>query len=230
MQEQLYHRTVLLLVLACLAAAGLWPLGARGQDGYRVEIVAAAPAGIADGIAKSLAVPGARLVTGDGKTVAELWLRNQIPLKAGAGEGYSALAEGTLVGVLNFPQGGADFRGQNIPAGAYTLRYEHIPQDGNHLGASPEPDFLLLCPAAEDKNPDAAFDFDNLVELSRHATKTNHPGPLMLLPPAGGAEFPGMARNDLGYVALRLKTSAKLAGSETVRDFPVALTLVGRAE
>ncbi|MBI3934780.1 MAG: hypothetical protein HY316_08805 [Acidobacteria bacterium] len=216
--------------LVCAVLAGLWAAPLLAQDGYRMERVEAAPVGIAESVEKALSSQGARLLRGDGRTVAELWLRKEVPLKAtAAGAGYGALAEGTLVGVLRFPDGGSDFRGQSIAPGTYTLRYARIPQDGNHLGAAPEPDFLLLCPAAEDRDLDAAIDFESLMELSRPATGTNHPGPLMLQPIATG-DFPGDQRNDLGHVALRLKTSAKPAGSQAAQNFPLALTLVGRAE
>jgi hypothetical protein len=60
------------------------------------------------------------------------------------------------------------------------VRYELIPDDGNHLGVSPNRDFLLLVPVALDPNPGALFKFDELVQMSRKATGTNHPGPLSL--------------------------------------------------
>lgn len=213
-----------------MAIGCLWSAIGVAQDGYRMQTIAVAPEGLADAVAKALAPAGAQLLSKNGKTIAELWLRREIPLKATAAvAGYGALREGTLVGVVRFPEGGSDFRGQAISAGTYTLRYEQIPQDGNHMGASPEQDFLLLCPAAEDQNLEATFDFESLVELSRHATRTNHPGPLMLLP-ASADEFPGIERNDLGHVALRMKTSAKANGPGASVDLPLALVLVGKAE
>jgi len=219
------------MVLVCLAAGCWWPAIGHAQDDYRAERVASKPSGIADSIAKALAPEGARLLTDEGKTIAEVWLRQEIPLKANAAEaGYGALGEGTLVGVLRLSEGGSDFRGQTIASGIYTLRYEHIPQDGNHLGAAPSADFLLLCPAGEDQDLDATFDFESLVELSRHATGTNHPGPLMLMRLSGAAEFPGVEQNDLGHLALRMKTSARATTWDQSQDFALALTLVGIAE
>jgi hypothetical protein len=47
---------------------------------------------------------------------------------------------------VHFLHAAADFRGQQVPVGFYTLRYALIPDDGNHLGVSPNPDFLLLIP------------------------------------------------------------------------------------
>ena len=170
-----------------------------------------------------------------GETIGDLWLRREVPLQAeAAGSDYGALAEGTLVGALRFPKGGSDFRGQPIPAGVYTLRYARIPEDGNHLGAAPESHFLLLCPAAADRDLNAAFDFQSVVALSREAAGTGHPAPLMLLRPQeqteGQTEFPGIQQGESGTVALRVKTRGKSAGSASVRDFPLALVLIGKAD
>lgn len=222
------------LLALLFAGAGLGALGtatAFGQQGYRVEEVGTAAPGVAEAIGKALQPQGARLVSSEGKTIAELWLRTSLPLQGSVREAsYGALAEGTLVGVLNFPQGGSDFRGQTIQQGAYTLRYERLPQDGNHLGAAPESHFLLLCPAAADQQLDASFNFDSLAELSRQASRTNHPAPLMLMTVSGTGEFPGIERNDLGHVALRVRPSAQEPGSLTPQDFPIAIVLVGKAE
>jgi len=233
MRDRTRNRLVALL-LSCVALSGLRaaPGSAQAeQEDFRLETLQAAPTGLAEGIAKALQPAGTRLLSGERKTIAELWLRKEVPLKATAIEvGYGALAEGTLVGALNFPEGGSDFRGQTIPPGVYTLRYERIPQDGNHLGAAPESNFLLLCPAAADHDLDATFGFESLVELSRKASGTNHPAPLMLMTPSGEGEFPGIETNGLGHVALRMKTSAKAATWENADEFPLAVVLVGKAE
>ena len=60
----------------------------------------------------------------------------------------------------------SDFRGQAVPGRHYTLRYQLLPQDANHLGVSPNPDFLLAIPVASDTKPDAVYPFDKLVALS----------------------------------------------------------------
>jgi hypothetical protein len=222
------------LLLSCVALSGLGaaPGSAQAeQEGFRVETLQAAPAGLAEGITKALQPTGTRLLSGEGKIIAEVWLRKDVSLKANVVEaGYGALAEGTLVGLLNFPQGGSDFRGQAIKSGAYTLRFERIPQDGNHLGAAPESNFLLLCPAAEDQQLDATFNLASLVALSRQASGTNHPAPLMLMTVSLEGESPGIERNDLGHVALRMKTSAKAMTWDEAKEFPLALVLVGKAE
>ena len=120
----------------------------------------------------------------DGKPFCQIWLRKGLPTQAkkeATGAVYPQLTESTLVGVISFPQGSADYRGQAIAAGTYTLRYELIPSDGNHLGVSPNPDFLLLIPAGSDGDPNAVYKFDELVNLSRKATGTHHPAPLSMV-------------------------------------------------
>jgi len=41
-----------------------------------------------------------------------------------------------------------------------------MPNDGNHLGAAPNRDFLLVVPAASDGDPSATFKFQELVTMS----------------------------------------------------------------
>lgn len=213
------------------AGNGFWTPPGRAQQpsAYRLENIPSPPAGISESIAQALQPQGVRLVGPGGKIIGELWLRATIPLKPNAA-GYSALSEGTLVGVLHLPQGGSDFRGQPIPPGIYTLRYERIPEDGNHLGAAPQSHFLLLCPGGSDSALDAALDFDSLMTLSRQTTGTNHPAPLMLLPVPDRAAFPAIEGNDLGHIALRAQSLGKPSDSASTKDFALALVLVGKAE
>lgn len=74
----------------------------------------------------------------------------------------------------------SDFRGQSIAAGIYTLRYELLPQDGNHMGVAPNPDFLLASPAADDSRPEQLYVPRKLVALSAKATSTGHPAVIAL--------------------------------------------------
>ncbi len=59
--------------------------------------------------------------------------------------------------MVRFPQGMSDYRGQSLPPGVYTLRYQLLPQDGNHMGVAPNPDFLLASPAASDSRPEQSY-------------------------------------------------------------------------
>jgi hypothetical protein len=168
-------RTRVIAVLLFVSIAGLSFVVA--QAGKIETVGPVTDSGVADAVKKALDTKGYRVLLDDGSVACEIWLRNKIPAqpkKDSAGALYPQLAESTLVGVISFPQATTDYRGQNIPKGTYTLRYELIPNDGNHLGVAPNRDFVLMVPATSDDNPDATFKFDELVSLSRKATQTAH--------------------------------------------------------
>jgi hypothetical protein len=176
-------------------------------------------------VVKILDSQGQRLKLADGSTICDIWLRKSVPAQAKKQSEallYPELSESTLVGVILFPQATADFRGQRIPAGNYTLRYELIPDDGNHLGVSPSRDFLLLVPAALDPDPAAAFKFDELVQMSRKATGTNHPGPLSLTQASGSTTALTRDADDHWIFSGALKL-------DSGKELPFALVVKGTA-
>ncbi|HET9308568.1 MAG TPA: hypothetical protein VFO46_21305 [Candidatus Sulfotelmatobacter sp.] len=178
-------------------------------------------------VRESLNDKGYRLTLDDPKPACELWLRKSIPAAAKKGPeaaAYPQLAESTLVGVVHFFQAAADFRGHQVPAGFYTLRYALIPDDGNHLGVSPNPDFLLLIPAQSDSDPSAAFKFQELVTMSARTGGTKHPSPLSL-PPADKPSTGTVARDDQDHWIF--SASLKLASGE---EIPFALIVKGIAQ
>jgi hypothetical protein len=133
-------------------------------------------------------------ITLDGGWTAEFWFAKQLKTAAKNVPGalYSELTNAEFAGVVNLPKGMADFRGQAIPAGVYTLRYQLLPQDGNHMGVAPNPDFLLAIPLASDPNPEQGYLYKKLVALSAKATGTNHPAVIALDTPGD----PGSAVGD----------------------------------
>jgi hypothetical protein len=116
-------------------------------------------------------------VTLDEAWTAELWFARTLPTpsKDSPGALYPELTNGQFIAVVNFVKGFSDSRGQPIPPGLYTLRYQYLPQDANHMGVSPNPDFLLAIPLADDPNPAATLPFKRLVALSVKSTGTAHP-------------------------------------------------------
>jgi hypothetical protein len=168
---------------------------------------------------------GYRLTLDDGSTVADVWLRKSIP-SSGAKEAegilFPEIAPSTLIGVISFPKPAADFRGQQIKPGFYDLRYELIPNDGNHLGVSPSRDFVLLTSPASDADPAAQFKFDELVSLSRKATGTNHPGPLSLV--QADSNTPALSHDDQDHWVFSFKIPV---GSE---EIPMGLIVKGTAQ
>lgn len=138
-------------------------------------------AGASDSLKQAVEAKGYR-VTLDGGWTADFWFAKQLKATAKdvSGALYPDLANAEFVGVVNLPKGMTDFRGQAIPAGAYTLRYQLLPQDGNHMGVAPNPDFLLAIPAGSDPNPEQSYLYKKLVALSAKTTGTNHPAVIAL--------------------------------------------------
>jgi len=171
------QRVPTLLAVIVLAAVGL-----RSPAKAQIQRTRALSAtGASDELKHAVEDKGYRVTLNDGWT-AEFWFAKQLKTaqKDVPGALYPELANAEFVGVVNLPKGMTDFRGQAIPAGAYTLRYQLLPQDGNHMGVSPNPDFLLAIPVASDADPEPRYLYKKLVALSAKTTSTNHPAVIAL--------------------------------------------------
>lgn len=182
---------------------------------------------VSEAVRQTLDAKGYRLTLDDSKPACEIWLRKSVPAQSKKEPDsvvYPQLAESTLVGVAHFPERAADFRGHPIPAGFYTLRYELMPDDGNHLGVAPNRDFLLLVPAQSDSDPSASFKYPDLIALSARTAGTKHPSPLSLAP-ADKAGSGTVAKDDQDHwifsAALKLDSGS---------DLPLALVVKGTAQ
>lgn len=214
-----------LLTLTCFCAAQKDKSSQAAVVG-KIESITTAPEGVSASVLKELADKGYRVLLDDGSVACEIWLRKSVPAQAKPetpGSGYPQLAVSTLVAVINFPQASTDYRGQAIKSGTYTLRYALQPDDGNHMGTSPTRDFLLLVPASSDSDPKATFKFAELVEMSRKATGTKHPGVLNLVEPSGG-NAPAVTRDDEEHWIFSAGTKLD-SGS----DLSIALVVKGTA-
>jgi hypothetical protein len=145
--------------------------------------------------------PGALRVTAEGKTLAEFWLRSEVPVKETPSEElgvtFGQLAQGTLLGVVRLEASWSDYKDSPIPAGVYTLRYAVEPADGNHMGVSLYRDFLLLIPASDDATVEVSWSPDELVGQSLASTGTPHPAVLALFPIWEEPSEPGLVRNEM---------------------------------
>ncbi len=175
---------------------------APAQETYKAELLkSAAPDDIAEPIKKDLADSGVRVLNGQGKPFAEIWLRKGIPAsgKLDGAKGviqFPVIAEGELLGVVKFIAEGHDFRDQSIPPGVYTLRYGLQPVNGDHLGVSPFRDYGLLLPASKDVDL-ALLARKKLETQSAETTGASHPAVLMLIGlPAGTKADPKIVRDD----------------------------------
>jgi len=124
-----------------------------------------------------------------GNTICEVWFREELPGKGTAdqlknGLTYREVPETTIVAAIRFPKVFSDFRKQEIPAGAYTLRLAFQPDTGDHTGTAPHTEFGLLIPAAKDTEV-AELETKALYKMSLGATGGDHPGVLLLYPYRG---------------------------------------------
>ncbi len=213
-----------------LAVALFAVLPAFAQD-YKAEAVTTPPpADVPKALQDAVQAQGARLLDSGGKAIGEIWLAKAITGAASPTSSgdviYGAIEPGAFVGVLHFPGDGSDFRGQKIKSGYYSLRYDLIPADGNHMGVSQYRDFLLLVPVAQDASPATPLKFEDLVKISRQASGTSHPGVLSLDPAdSAPSTLPGAFKDDSGDWALAAK--AQVAAGGTAKDLTMAIVLVG---
>lgn len=195
---------------------------------YKVETAGACSSPDVSDAIKGVLQPDGLRVTADGGILCDVWLRKVLPMQPGtAAPDYGSLTSGEFVGVIIYAKGAGDFKGQKLKPGTYTMRYQKMPADGNHMGVSPTQEYFLLAPASLDKDPNAAIEYEPLVEMSRKVSGSNHPTPLYLVSPAG----PSLAFRDAGdgRWSLEMKTKGQSTGGTEV-DFPISLVLIGKGE
>src|SRR5204862_2362470 len=135
-----------------------------------------------------------QLLDDSGQLVCEVWVRKELPADATAeqiknGLTYREVKQTEILGAIRFPQDGRDYRKQKVKAGVYTLRLGFQPQDGDHMGTAPHPEFLLLTAAKLDTKP-ATMPIKTLIERSAASIDTAHPAVLLLFPNANAPENP----------------------------------------
>ncbi|OFW46942.1 MAG: hypothetical protein A3J29_09230 [Acidobacteria bacterium RIFCSPLOWO2_12_FULL_67_14b] len=153
----------------------------------------------------------------------EIWWATGVAVTA-EGPGWSNVESGTLVGGMRVTGAFKEIRGKVVKPGVYTLRYGQQPQNGDHLGISPFREFLLLSPAAVDRDPEIPG-FDGAVALAKQTIGTSHPASLSLDPPedAPGAVLSAY-KNDSGHAGVVFEVKQTGKGAATIR---FGLILVG---
>ena len=209
------HRKAALMLLLLLAASAL--------AAPKVETVGpCADSTVPDSVKKALAPTGYRVTLDDGAPL-DVWPPAQVQTSDKPREDATyPLAPSLFFGVIHFAKNARDARGNAISAGTYTLRYELQPNDGNHLGTSPTPDFLLLVPVAADTNPAQTYSFDQLVRLSEQVTGKKHPAPFNLVP-ADAKQFPSVTTDPDDHTILFFKVKTQSG------DLPFGLVVKGTA-
>jgi hypothetical protein len=160
------------------------------------------------------------LLDSDGTTVSDrdviatFWLRKDIPVKDA--KSYRSIAAGTLIGVVRLARPWIDFRGNEAPAGDYTLRLAVQPESKDHEGTAPFRDFVILVPAAVDAKPEV-LPLKTLIEKSGSATGGTHPVVMLLLPHAKPPVEPVIIEHEKRLQAVGVKGPAGLGWAFTVR-------------
>ena len=174
MKRMVYSSIARAIVPALFVTAVSW-----GQ--YQVDRAGSPPSEVPAAISAGLQKDGAK-ISKDGKAWCEIWMASQAPAAGTPQEGQTLtkVAQGALVGVIRFDGQGQDRRGQNIKPGVYTLRYALIPINGDHQGAAPQRDFVVMSPVGADTEPKSLPAFDALMDMSRKASGTPHPAVLSL--------------------------------------------------
>ena len=150
----------------------------------------------------------------DGKVAAEFWMRTSAFEGEGAGGfgiRFEAIPEGSLLGVVRFPDTGSDFREQHINPGVYTMRFGLHPENGDHMGVAASRDFAVLIAADADKEPAMNLEFEPLTKLSMDTAGNPHPT-IMRLELPDGDESANIWQDDMEHWILDLKTGGDVIG------------------
>lgn len=213
----------------CLSfVASLTFAGFVVADDYKVETTTERPE-VPAAIGEQLGESGLR-ITGPKRGLCDVWFAKSVAVEAGfekTGTITYPFTPGQFVGVMVVPRRAEllDFKGHEIAAGTYTLRYGRQPQDGNHVGTSETLDFLLAIPVDKEESPAGIEDQDQLVERSAGASGTTHPAIFSLLPiEAVEGDAKVVEVGDHGWMALETTVQAEAA------KVPVKLVVVGVSE
>ena len=122
-----------------------------------------------------------------------------------------------------------DFRGQDVAAGVYTLRYGQQPVDGNHVGTSDLADFLLAIPAKLDTDPALLKMSEAMHKLSAKTAGSNHPAIFSLLPPKADEKTPALTHDSSKHFWILSLTADGKAGDAAIK-IPLRVVIVGVSE
>lgn len=204
------------------------PLSAAPLDASRHK--EALPSDLAAPIA-ALLMPGDGVrVTIDTSTLDFWWVKG-LPAKADSeAVTWAQVEEGALVGAVRVSADFRDVRGRVIKTGTYTLRYGIQPQDGDHLGVSPNREFLLLSPAAIDTDA-APRGHEGAIEVSKRTIGGSHPAVWSIDPPVADAKHTVLSphKTDLGHDAVIVEVPVARAG-KAAGGLKFGLVLIGRIE
>jgi hypothetical protein len=188
-------RTALTVALCVLA---LFSASPRAQSLVGTKGAEPPPSELNPAIAATLAPGSVAVKVGD--LAIDLWWVKAIALAkppSGASPSWAGVGDGTLVGAIRVGASWTDIRGYVVKPGVYTLRYALQPANGDHLGVSPNREFVLMSPAAVDTSPDPVG-YKDVVALSKQTVRRAHPSALSLDPPVAMDPPLTPVKTDLG--------------------------------
>jgi hypothetical protein len=155
------------------------------------------PAEVAPTVSAQLGTDGTTVKVGD--VAIDLWWVKAVALDSEpvGKPAWKNVADGTLVGVVRVGATWNDIRGYVVKPGIYTLRFALQPENGDHLGVSPNREFLLMAPAALDTSADVVG-YKSAVDLSKKTVNRAHPSALSLDPPTATRQPLSPVSNDIG--------------------------------
>jgi hypothetical protein len=217
------------VLVVLLVAAGL----ADAQEGKFTlkEATAPPPAELKPAIREQLDSKVMQVFNPGGQLLCEIWFAKSVPAKATPeqvknGLTYRELRETAIIGAIRFPMDVQDYRKQDVKSGVYTLRLAMQPQDGDHMGTAPHPEFCLLISAALDEKPDL-MEPKKLHDLSARTLEGSHPGILLLFPHNKPEPAPKLVDQGMGHWVLRHSLKVNVNGQTIV--IGIGLTVAGHS-
>jgi hypothetical protein len=192
------------------------------------------PKELSDAVKKTLSDQAMSVSDEKGKLICTVWPAKGLDTKATAAQAqtglkYSHVEETTVVGAVKFAQEWKDYRKQKIKPGVYTLRLSVQPMDGDHMGTAPYNEFLMICPAAEDKTPDL-LDVKVMYDMSGKASGRGHPAVMLMFPNKMPPEAPAMEAKPKEHVVLSYRVPATAGGQKASLGFSLVVVGVTMAE
>ncbi len=206
-------------------------LGSAAAADPKLDSVKAIPDGLNKDVAAMVSPQGHRVVV-DGGAVCSVWFVKELPLKDKFKPSLSVkypFVPGELLGVLQIETKSkfTDFRGQEMKAGVFTLRYGQQPEDGNHVGTSDLSDFLLAIPAAADSDPKPIKLLDSLTKSSAKASGSTHPAIFSLLPADKVPEAATLTHDGEKHHTI---LTAALNGKGLEKKIPLRMIVIGKSD
>ncbi|CAN5449429.1 hypothetical protein BH11PLA2_BH11PLA2_28340 [soil metagenome] len=213
---------VIILVMPSVSRAA-WTITSEQAD---------APKDVAGAIRELLDHTCLTVKDGDA-TIAEFWLRSELPSSADAdqiknGVSWKEIPETTILGVVRLPKAFVDYRKQEIPAGLYTLRLAMQPDTGDHKDTAPHGEFALLSPAGKDRLPET-IEAKDLVKLSRTTTGSDHPAVMLIFPAKKAVAEPKLVDKGNGVQVVELMRTVNANGTFSKLGFAITVGGVSKS-